>query len=119
MSIAGSPFSLQVVQSQALPGAGGATLHLLSVNDESLLLLGATPQGVSLIAQWDQDGQKAQAQETQAEKAAFDDYLVRAGLAPDPAPPARRVEARIGATADRLHSLFLSRREHAPEETRR
>ena len=118
VSVAGSPFALNVVQSQSLPGVPGVTLHLLSVNEETLLLLGATPQGVSLLAQWDDDGRKPGVEETRGEKAAFDDYLQRAGLAPEPV-PARSVEARIGATADRLQSLLARSRTQAPDETRR
>ena len=85
-SVAGSPFSLNIVQSQALPGAGGATLHLLSVNDDTLLLLGATPQGITLLAQWDDDGEKETVEEAPAEKAAFDEYLRFAGIGSGPSP---------------------------------
>ncbi|MBV9850311.1 MAG: flagellar biosynthetic protein FliO [Armatimonadetes bacterium] len=118
LSIAGSPFALNIVQSHALPGAGGATLHLLSVNDETLLLIGATPHGVSLLAQWDQDGRKSGAEEARAEKIAFDDYLQRAGIAPEPG-PARAAEERIALTADRLQDLLARSRAQAPEEIRR
>ena len=118
MSVAGSPFSLNIVPSQTLPGAGGATLHLLSVNDETLLLLGATPQGVSLLAQWDHDGAKERRRRTKAEKAAFDEYLRFAGLGARPS-PSRAVEERLGATADRLQSLLARSRARTSEESPR
>ena len=51
-----------------------------------------------------------------AEKAAFDEYLRCAGVGAGPS-PARAVEERIGATADRLQSLLARSRARTSEET--
>ena len=116
VSPAVSPITLAVVQSQTLPGAGGATLHLLSVGDKTLLLVGATPHTVNLLAEWDSEALTPNAQEARTEQAAFADYLTRAGVIHAPG-PAHAAEGRIGASADRLQDLLARSRQHSSEET--
>ena len=113
---AASPVTLTVVQSQTLPGAGGATLHLLAVGGKTLLLVGATPHNVNLLSEWDAEALKPSVQEARTEQAAFADYLTRAGVTPAPG-PAHAAEGRIGTTADRLQDLLDRSRQHASEET--
>lgn len=111
---AGAGQALTVVQSQTLPG--GATVHLLSVNDKALLLVGATPQNVTLLAEWDPEAVTPSVAEARAEETAFADYLTRVGVAPETG-PARAAEGRVAATADRLQDLLARSRGRTPEET--
>lgn len=102
---------LTVLSSQPLPGGG--MLHMISVADRTLLL-GATAQNVTLIADWETDAM-CEGAETPSE-AAFAEYLSRAGVA-DPTPPSGRVaRTRVGAASERLQSVLARSREAASEE---
>ena len=85
-SPAASPVT--IVSSQPLPG--GAMLHVVTVSGRTLLLA-ATPQSVTSVAEWPAEASPKDADEA----AAFEDYLARA----DAASP-------IGAANARLRSLL-------------
>ncbi|MDQ2800261.1 MAG: flagellar biosynthetic protein FliO [Armatimonadota bacterium] len=110
-SVVDGQTELMVLSSQPLPGGG--MLHMISVADRTLLL-GATAQNVSLIAEWETKAAREGA-ETPSE-AAFAEYLSRAGVA-DPTPPSgRAARTRMGAAGERLQSVLARSRAAASEE---
>jgi hypothetical protein len=77
-----------LVQSQALPGGGA--VHLLTVNDRTMLLIGATAQHVTRIAEWEWEPEEepvAAVQNTLG-RSRFSEHLARADSAPLVSPPA-------------------------------
>ncbi len=86
VSAAGSPVT--VVSSQTLPG--GAMLHVVSVAGRTLLLA-ATSQTVTTVAEWPTEPEPAE------RTVAFEDYLARADAAP---------ESALAAANARLRSLL-------------
>lgn len=105
---------LSVIGSQDLPQSGGARLHLVSVGDR-LLLIGATPQSVTLltevaqIAEFSDNPRSASLTETREEETAFADYLERIGIPSAPSNVVKSVSANLSATTGRLHSLLRPR----------
>lgn len=77
---------LTLLQSQALPGGGA--VHLLSVDGSTRVLVGATAQGVSLLAEWEWEEEEAAPEPTVPAAAApltgdsFSQHLIRAGAPP-------------------------------------
>ncbi len=85
--------AVSVVSSQALPG--GAMLHVVRVG-ERMLLLGATPQSVTPITEWDTPG-------TADLSGDFEEYLTRADST-----------SGIAAANARLRSLLSPKRPEEP-----
>ena len=88
--------AVTVVSSQTLPGGG--MLHVVRVGERTLLL-GATAQSVTNIAEWDTP-------EAQALSDDFEDYLTRA----NPSPAA----SGIAAANARLRSLLAQKQPEEP-----
>ena len=101
---------ITVLGTQTLPNGSGADIHLIAVGSRTFLL-GATPQQVTLLTELDLLSD-TDAAETPQSQAAFDAYLSKAGIAPEPKTTSRRVaEDALSATADRLQSLLARSRE--------
>lgn len=93
---------LRVLSSHALTGTPGAAVHLLSVADRTLLV-GATAQAVTLLADWE-------AEQSEPSPDAFDSYLARQENAPDaPESTLRDAEDRVARAAHSLHALLARR----------
>jgi hypothetical protein len=108
----GTSGPLSLLQSQSLPGGGA--VHLLSVQDRTLILVGATAQGVSLIAEWEPEDQTDLADTETMETASntdanFQDFLARADLPPSPVEHVR---------VERLSDLLSNQRIQSREGTR-
>ncbi len=94
---------LRVVSSQMLAGTPGAAVHLLSVSNRTLLV-GATAQSVTLLAEWESD-------KAEPSPDAFDAYLARQEIAPEtPESTLRDAENRVARAADSLHALLARER---------
>lgn len=106
---------IALLGSQTLPNAAGAGLHVVAVAGRTLLL-GATAQSVTLIAELDPEEEAVADTETGADKAAFAAYLRKAGVTPPPAEAGREAEETLAAATDRLQSLLArSRKESLPQ----
>ncbi len=95
------------LESQPLPGAAGASLHLVSVGGRTLLL-GATAASVSLIAEMEGAPQAPfvpglQAMPEVAAPSGFDAFLAQADAAPRRVP--NETEMLLNATTMRLQAL--------------
>lgn len=80
----GNDTPLMLTQSQALPGGG--SVHLLTVNGTTRILVGATAQSVSLIAEWEWEETETEASSkivpNPVSNRSFSQHLARAGAAP-------------------------------------
>jgi flagellar biogenesis protein FliO len=101
--------SLVLVQSQPLPGGGA--VHLVSVNDNTLFLVGSTGQSVSRLAEWDWEEETPPQPGPATENPAFSDYLDRAA---SPAPPQR--PPGEWTPAGRLSDLLAGARQKSRDE---
>lgn len=107
-----APDLIALLGSQTLPNAPGAGLHVVSVAGRTLLL-GATAQSVTLLAELDAGEESLADTETEAEGAAFAVYLQQAGVTPPPAEAGRATEQTLAGAADRLHSLLARSRKES------
>lgn len=97
---------ITVLSSQMLPQGGG--LHLVAIGGRTLLL-GATPQSVTLLTELEAEDLFAAAAdetETPAERAAFAAYLQKEGVTPPPASPAEAAQETLSSATERLQSLL-------------
>lgn len=102
---------IALLDSQTLPNAAGAGLHVVSVAGRTLLL-GATAQAVTLLAELD----SAQDAVAEPDDGAFAAYLQKAGVAAPPAEAGRQAEQTLAGATDRLQSLLArSRKESSPQ----
>ncbi len=102
---------LALIQSQTLPGGGA--VHLLCVHGRTLILVGATAQGVSRITEWEwEDDPPAESKSKHAPRPAFQDYLTSLESSPD----RTRVLERIPDGC--LSDLLSARQDRLRENTR-
>lgn len=103
---------IAVLGSQTLPNAAGAGLHVVSVAGKTLLL-GATAQTVTLLAELDAGEEIVPELESEADAAAFAAYLQKAGVTPPSAGSGREAEQALAAATDRLQSLLARSRKES------
>jgi flagellar biogenesis protein FliO len=104
---------LQIVDTQVLPGANGASVHLISVADRTLLI-GATGQNVSLIAEWDTEAVVSTGAEATKEEAKFDAYLDDQGIQLANSPEPDVVDNQISTATDRFKAVLERLRDEEP-----
>ncbi|MDQ2686546.1 MAG: flagellar biosynthetic protein FliO, partial [Armatimonadota bacterium] len=105
---------IALLGSQTLPNTPGAGLHVVSIAGRTLLL-GATPQSVTLLTELDAGEEALADTETEVDGAAFAAYLQKAGVTPPPAEAGRAAEQTLARATDRLQSLLArSRKDTSP-----
>ena len=103
---------IALLDSQLLPNAAGAGLHVVSVAGRTLLL-GATVQSVTLLAELEAERETTADTAPEPDGAAFTAYLQKAGVTAPPAEAGRQAEQTLAAATDRLQSLLARSRKES------